>query len=557
MNPAKPIIMCFILMFFSITASRSDPTSYLSTEHRAYDFLERMEHFFFVSGTKLGTKPLTRAETARLLFSLSGKTVSVTGVDKNELKCLLDEFEPDFYGRYGLVWDDKGPVEKLPVFLKGFVYRNRRNLFSTIGDNYSLYFDPVILGKASIGKLHGYSKDDNIYTSTNGFKIHGTLGDHLGFSIDVRDSKEWGSRNYPKNTATTMPGIGFASFKEDRAEFDETRAHLAYSSGPFVFSYGRGENIWGRGRKSSLALSGYGAPYEMFRIETGFWKLKFMFFASEIEQYPPIAKFYYYNPGAASDSVAVKKHFSGHRIEIDVTNRINIGLYEAVIYGGRWDMSYLNPVIFLKGAEHDNGDHDNAVMGLDFRVFVHRCHSIYGELFIDDITTTKLGTDWYGNKLAYQLGSYIVEPFGLDNVDSRIEYTRISPWVYTHRFPINTYTHYGDIMGYPLGPNSDEIFMEFRKRFSRRLHTSLSFSRQRYGENPIGVNVGGNPLDGYSAGDSKEARFLAGIVERTQAVSLDVSYEILWELFLKVGYTYEEINDDGVNIFRLSVGLNE
>ena len=62
---------------------------------------------------------------------------------------------------------------------------------------------------------------------------------------------------------------------------------------------------------------------------------------------------------------------------------------------------------------------------------------------------------------------------------------------------------------------------------------------------------------GFSDGDSKEARFLAGIVEKTQAFSLDVSYEILWQFFLKIGYTYEEINDDGVNIFRLSIGLNE
>jgi len=92
MNPAKPVVLCFILVFFSITASRGEPTSYLPAEHRAYDFLERMEHHFFVSGTGLGTKPLTRAEVARLLVSLPVKSGLMTGVDKNELQCLLDEF---------------------------------------------------------------------------------------------------------------------------------------------------------------------------------------------------------------------------------------------------------------------------------------------------------------------------------------------------------------------------------------------------------------------------------------------------------------------------------
>ncbi len=248
---------------------------------------------------------------------------------------------------------------------------------------------------------------------------------------------------------------------------------------------------------------------------------------------------------------------SGHRLEVDLTDRVNIGLYEAVVFGGRWDMSYLNPVMFLKGAEHFNGDHDNAVMGMDFRVFVHRTHSIYGEFFIDDITTTKLGTDWYGNKLAYQIGTFIITPFGFDDLDCRIEYTRVNPWVYTHRTPINRYDHYGDVLGYPAGPNSDEVFVELRKRFSRRFHSSLAFARRRHGVNPPGENIGGDSRAGFSDGNSKSAKFLAGIRETTNLLSLDLSYELLWELFLKVGYTYEEIDGDSVPIYRFSFGMNE
>ena len=558
MNLAISLIIGFILTIMSVTPSIGDTTSYLPVSHRAYDFLDRMEHYFYISGVRIGTKPLTRADVAQLLFRLSNKSGLLTEVDREELHCLLDEFRSDFHNRHGLVWDDQGPVEHIPGFLKDFVYRNRRNLYSVHGDNYTMYFDPVIVNKAALGKLHQSSENDNVYTSSNGFNIRGTVGDHMGFHIDVRDSREWGSRDYPENTATTMPGRGFATFKGDRAEFDETSAHLAYSNGPFVVSYGRGENIWGRGRRGTLALSEYASPYDMIRFETDFWRLKFIFFAAEIEQHPPIAKFYYNTPsGSVSDSIVVKKRMSGHRIEIDLNNIINIGLYEAVVYGGRWDWSYLNPLMFLKGAEHSNGDHDNALMGMDFRVFVHRYHSVYGEFFIDDISTTKLGTDWYGNKLAYQLGTFVVHPFGLKNLDSRIEYTRINPWVYTHRYPINTYTHYGDVLGYPTGPNSDELFFEIRKRFTRRFHSSLSFSKRRHGANPEGRNIGGNPLEGFKNGDSTKAKFLAGDVEKANAVSFDLSYEILWQLFARVGYTYEDIDGDGINIYRFSLGLNE
>lgn len=533
------------------------PTTYLPESHRAYDFLERMEHLYLVSGAQLGTKPLTRARAAELLYSITiMDALSIT--NREELNCLRSEFKLDYYGNNRLVWDDDGPIDYLPGFLKTLIYRNRRNFYTAQGDNYTLFVDPVIVRRASLGKLHDSGGDDHVYTAGNGLRIRGTVGDHLGFHIDVRDSREWGSRTYPEDTAATMPGRGFASFKGDRVEFDETRAHIAYTNGPFVLSFGSGENVWGRGKRGTLALSGFGAPYDMVRLETAFWRLKMTFFTAEIEQYPPIAKLYYNNPpGIESDSVAVQKYLSGHRLEVDLTDRVNIGLYEAVVFGGRWDMSYLNPVMFLKGAEHFNGDHDNAVMGMDFRILVHRIHSIYGEFFIDDITTTKLGTDWYGNKLAYQIGTFIITPFGIDDLDCRVEYTRVNPWVYTHRTPINRYDHYGDVLGYPAGPNSDEVFVELRKRFSRRFHTSLAFARRRHGANPPGENIGGDPLAGFSDGDSKSSKFLAGIRETTNLFSLDLSYELLWELFLKVGYSYEEIDGDSVPIYRFSLGLNE
>ncbi|MBN1294662.1 MAG: hypothetical protein JXB48_22695 [Candidatus Latescibacteria bacterium] len=549
------IVLAVSIFCFSADTHAS---SYVPVSHRIYDFLERMEHHYFISGAYLGIKPATRSQIADLLIQIKKNENVLTVVDKEEYDCLLAEFLPDISVRKNLVWDDKGPVGFLPKIFKPFIYRNRRNLFSKSGDSFSLYVDPVINRSAAVGISKSYSKDDRVYIAGNGFILRGTAGEHIGFYIDVRDSKEWGSRDYPVTKVTTSPGRGYVSFKGDRAEFDETHAHIAYTNGPFTLSFGRGKNIWGYGKTGTLGLSGYASPYDMVRIETGFWKLKFMFFAAEIEQYPPIAKFYYnISAGVPSDSVTVKKHISGHRVEMNFTDRLKVGLYETVIYGGRWDLSYLNPVMFLTGAEHTNGDHDNAAMGIDFRLFVHKNHSLYGELFIDDISMQKLGTDWYGNKFAYQAGTFIVEPFGLRDVDARIEYSHISPWVYTHKFPVNGYHHYGDVLGYPSGPNSDVVFFQVRKRLTRRFHTGCFIKKQRHGENPVGINIGGNLMKGFKDGDSTKAHFLDGNLEKTTFAGFDVSYEIFWQFFLKLGYTYE--NQDGVkiNIYQVSLGLNE
>jgi hypothetical protein len=548
------LAMCF-LTIFSASNCWAAPTMYLPASHRVYPFLERMELQGLISGAHLGARPLTRARVAELLLTVKKSDATLSPADREEFRCLLDEFRPDMPGSDGALAEDKGPVDHIPGFLSDFLYHNRRNLWSARGENYSLYLDPVIVRSAKIESLKTSAKDDRTYISGNGFTTRGTVGEHLGFFIDVRDSKEWGSRYYTPDTSTTMPGRGFVSFKGDRAEFDETNASLTYTSGPFVIQYGRGKNIWGHGERGTLGLSGFAAPYDQFKFETEFWRLRYTFIAAELAQYPPIAQFYYNT--FPSDSVTVQKRYSAHRLDIDLTRRVNVGLYEAVVYGGRWDLDYLNPVMFLRSAEHSNDDHDNAIMGLDFRILAHRSVSVYGELLIDDITTGKLGTDWYGNKLGYQLGTLLTEPFRLRDMDARIEYTRVKPWVYTHTFPINTYSQYGSTLGYPTGPNSDELSLEIRKRFSRRLHASLLWLRYRHGSNPPGVNLGGDIFHGHYQGDTITSTFLNGIRERRNSIGMDISYEPLWQTVIRAGYTYEDRDGKANHSIRFSFGVNE
>ncbi len=555
----KRTLSCLLIFcFLSVGTSHSAATNYLPNGHRVYAFLERMEQKTIVKGMHFSTKPLTRAEAATFLYAIEDNSAALTKIEKEELSCLKREFRFDKNIQDDFDAHDKGKHPLLPSILGDYFYRNRRNLFSTGAEDYSLFLDPVLVREARFAEQPGSSADDNVFTATNGFVMRGTVGGRIGYRIDVRDSKEWGDRVYPENTATTMPGRGFASFKEDSAEFDETYAHVTYSHGPFVVSYGRDRTVWGRGSSGSLLLSDYGAPYDLLKVETSFWNIKYLFFTGELKQYPAIARFYY--PGAEdspADSVEVQKYISGHRLDINLGSRLNIGLHETVVFSGRHNWSYLNPVMFLKGAEHANGDHDNAAMGMDFRYIVVPTVSIYGEMLIDDVTTSKLGSSWYGNKLAWQVGALTTDPLRLNDSSARIEYTHINPWVYTHRYAINSYTHYGDVLGHYLGPNTELINGSFEKYLHRRLKVSLDFKRSISGENTASKNVGGDPLDGYSQGDSKEADFLAGNSVEYSRIGLALRYEPAWQCFISLAYARETINDDSGNVYMLSFGLNE
>ena len=280
-----------------------------------------------------------------------------------------------------------------------------------------------------------------------------------------------------------------------------------------------------------------------------------MYVLGEIKQYPQISKIVYEEQVGRNHFVPAQKYITAHRVEIDFLENLSVGLYEAVIFGDRFDFSYANPVTFLRGAEHYNIDHDNAALGADFR-FIHSRASVYGDFFIDDITTKKIGTDWFGNKFGMQVGLYAVEPFGLEGFDTRMEYTRIKPWVYTHKYPINTYTHYGDGLGYFSGPNSDVFFVEMRKRFTRKIETGFIFTKQRHGANFPDRNIGGDISQGWQPEGTTSSRFLDGIRTETMSVGLGFSIEIARNLFFKGGYELEKNSGERMNVFTLSLTLN-
>ena len=170
--------------------------------------------------------------------------------------------------------------------------------------------------------------------------------------------------------------------------------------------------------------------------------------------------------------------------------------------------------------------------------------------------TKKIGTDWFGNKFGMQAGLYAVEPFGVDGFDTRVEYTRIKPWVYTHKYPINTYTHYGDGIGYFSGPNSDVFFMEMRKRFTRWFETGFIFTKLRHGANFPDRNIGEDILQGKQPEGTTSSLFLDGIRTDTMSAGFDVFLEIARNLFFQGGYALEKKSGERMNVFNLSLALN-
>ncbi|MCU0644869.1 MAG: capsule assembly Wzi family protein, partial [bacterium] len=320
--------------------------------------------------------------------------------------------------------------------------------------------------------------------------------------------------------------------------------------------YGKFSNFWGPGRTGSLILSDYATSYDQLKLEFIFNRFKFTSSYAFLIDYQD----------QEEDILQGKKYLAAHRLEFLPWRWLSIGMSETVMFKGRnFEPAYLNPIMFFRSAEHYLGSPDNMMLGMDFKLVAIKNFKFYGELLIDDITTTKLGTDWYGNKLGYQVGSLWLDPFKMKNTGVRIEYTRIGPYVYSHKNSLS-YKHYDSLLGHSIGPNADALYLEMNYQLSKWTRMILFGEFYRHGANFADRNVGGDENLPHRFGDDLNALFLDGIVEKRNSLGCQFSYEIFRDFYLRLNYDWA--NTTNVNLkpdeqrnsrshrFAVSIGLN-
>lgn len=214
-----------------------------------------------------------------------------------------------------------------------------------------------------------------------------------------------------------------------------------------------------------------------------------------------------------------ERYMALHRVTVNPWRWLQLGFTEAVVYGQRGpELAYLNPINPIKPAEHALWDRDNTLFALDAVVRPIPGVEAYGTFLADDLDVGLLGQNSFNNKWAVQagIGAALGPALGW------IEYTRIEPFVYTHRFLLdgsfyNSYQHNGFGLGHPLGPNADQVEAGLRVWLPMRVRGTAKLRYVRRGENYTDpetgdhVNVGGDLNDGRQPPFSDFSKvFLAG-----------------------------------------------
>jgi len=539
-----------ILLLVSCAFSQ---TVYIDAGHWLYAFLNRMDQRGLIAHPLIRTIPMTRLEIAEYLLQIPEQRLN--SVEQQQLNYLKAEFQEELQKDPGYKAPAPGAISKLTQsralrWLPDEFYANGRNFLSLASGPVQLYIDPILCRTRLYASADTLQKEERVFENSNGLVIWGSIGAHLGFVSNIRDSREWGTRHYPGTVNFSREGLGFAQGGPDYLEHDETVAYLVANWNHLVLQFGKDKNQWGPGRFGQLAMSTRPTSYDQIKLQYSTSRIRFIFLLAQLQHYTDYTYFY----GARKSKI-----LASHRLEIAPWSGFSFSFFETMIHAGKSvEWSYLNPVMFFRSADHYLGDRDNAGMGADFSARLPLRSRIYGECFIDDISTRKLGSGFYANRYAYMLGMDQADLFGLSNFDIALEYTRIRPFTYSHERDID-YRHFTTNLGHWIGPNSELIALGASYRFSQPLSVRLTCGRLRHGDNPPGANIGGNILEPWGDhGSPLNIDLLEGELKKTGYLTLKLDYEPLRNYFFILSYSHylDHIADATRNEVTFSLRIN-
>lgn len=384
-------------------------------------------------------------------------------------------------------------------------------------------------GKGKISERIGYRFNASMYAAE--------MPDYLG-----------------SDSAFVIPGVG--------TTLDNTSPHLApYLTGAlyaklgdhFSIEGGRDKHFWGDGFRSNV-LSHNAAPFPYVRLTTKVWKVKYVNLwgvQTDVSR--------------GLDESRRRKFTTMHMVSFNLHKRLNIQLFEAVVYQDRdtlssrnVDLNYLNPIIFYRPVEFAQGSADNALLGAGFKYRIRNDWQLYGQVYFDEFLLFELRRrlGWWGNKFAIQIGAKKWDV--LPGLNGLTEFNLARPYTYTHGSVFQAYGHLNQVLSHPLETN----FVEWINHWTyqqRGWDLSLTYMWAIYGRDTQEENFGGNVFRSYANPARQYDNYLAqGLKSTVHFARIRAQKPIAKaniNAFLELGYRYESNDRGSNNLPIVQVGL--
>lgn len=536
-KPLKGLMKIFSLLLIILPFKVFSQTTFLPQGDKQNILLERLE----IKAQKDSilnlskTRPFSRKTILNAIIRYANKYDFSIFQKKNQIDWY--NVESFFANNIEFLPDSlrDGIKTKKPI-LKAF-YKTPANLFEVHQKDFDLVINPVIQFVVSKEK----NNDDRLFLNTRGVTLKGKIANRIGFAAYMTDNQERDPAYVQQwiSDRKAVPGAGFyKSFKAPGGvDYFDARGYITFGATKYIdVVFGYDKNFIGNGYRS-LFLSDFSNSALFLKLNTRIWKFNYQNLFMELSN----------ADSRTGDRLIGKKYAAMHHLDINITKSLNIGLFEGITFGrsNHFEFGYLNPIIFYRSIEHQNGSLDNSVLGMDAKANLFKSVQLYGQLLLDEfnLSEIKAGDGWWANKYGIQLGTKYIDAFGVRNLDLQLEHNRVRPFTYSHNDSIANYTHYNQPLAHPLMANFKEYIGILRYQPAPKWLVQVKAIYYQQGRDSSAASYGSNIFlpntppyrtsnYGYNIGSGWKTNVLYG--------SLLVSYEVKENLFIELFGVYRK-----------------
>jgi hypothetical protein len=346
------------------------------------------------------------------------------------------------------------------------------------------------------------------YRFDMGFGVLGVISDfNQGTRIEHYAAQSYAPYTFEKSwegyTYPLLDPFNFGTSSSD-AELD-----IAFSMDPEIaiqlfgdhlrLSFSRIPRNWGIG-EDSLMLSGTANPFVAVTAEAKIFDwMDYAFLFGSLENYGDSGRF---------EADKLQSLVTLHSVDVRPFNWLYLGVHEGVVWPKRFELGYMNPLIFSSLYQGMIGDFDNILGGLSLGLSLPGYAEVYGSFFFDEFRPRSFSdlSERVRNFFSYKVGVKAHVPYTSFGTFTA-QYTKIEPFTYTHPETDvpwmegevhESFVTNGDGLVSKLDPNSDELLICFDTFVSPSIQLRTSYQMIRHGEYGGDYN---KPLDGYNSGD--------------------------------------------------------
>lgn len=544
----KKLLITIFVWFIFLVLPTWGQVEHIPCFHPVYSFLLHCETKGILTNFSLSSLPLQKKEIINALKKIRSDSILLNYADIETLKRFEIEFNI-LKKENAVLFFSK--TDTLQIISERFFSDNEKYIFHY----YDSTTENTIVPLASLDNINYFPPKgnyDKVLMGNLGIRLNGTFDDVLGYYLQITNGMVLlGNKEIALKDRFIRNNV---KFQELSSDFDFSESHIRLDLDWFYAFIGRENRLLGAGINQFVFQSDLAPPFDAISLGIRFKSFEYRYTHGSLialnESCVPNGK----------DAIIPPKFLAMHRFAFKPSWG-EIAFWENVIYSNRNpDLAYLIPLSFFKNIEHTLHDRDNTMLGVDMTLRPFPGIQLKGSFLMDDVMFSELGTGFWHNKFAWNLGIIYSLPF---SIDIAIEYARVEPFTFSHFNNQNSMTNDSVLFGGYLLPNSDQFSVDLFWFYGKRYPLILKFSYYRHGDNikddkgNVIKNVGGDPLFTRRSEDPYYYTFLDGDRKDNLKLELFTGIELIRGFNLKVYTQLLKTNENFETQLRLILSFED